>query len=202
MAKRIEDTFLKQLSTRNEISFTVGCVVATLLAGIVTENMSLMTLVYLTPLLFLSVLFFKYSVALSYVLLAAPVYSLILLVVCVFNNRESIKFDIFSFTVVVFLIISVVFAVLAPLSKPNALFGIRTHYTMDDEEIWKKTHDFMSSAETATVPFLVMLVFFLGGGLRMLAGVVFVLLPLLCALAYSSELGVAKERTQKIKGGE
>ncbi len=202
MAKRTENIFLKQLSTRNEICFTVGCVVAMLLACIVTESMSLMTLIYLTPLLFLSVLFFKYSAALSYVLLAAPLSSLILLVVCVFNNRESIKFDIFSFTIIVFLVMSVVFAVLAPLSKPNALFGIRTHYTMDDEEIWKKTHGFMSSAETATIPFLFMLVFFLSGEMRMLAGVVFVLLPLFFALAYSSEIGAAKERTQKIKDGE
>ncbi len=98
-------------------------------------------------------------------------------------------FDAFSITVIVYLIIQIVFAVLATKVEQNGTFGIRTPFTMDYKPVWKRSNDFMSIAQTSTIPLILALSVLSGGWPRFWLGTGFVLLPLVISLLYSNIIG-------------
>lgn len=105
------------------------------------------------------------------------------------SNINSCTLDAFSFTIVGYFVLHMIFAIKSPNLTQNHAFGIRNPMTLGHIEVWQRTHRFLSLSETSTLPLMFSLIFFSNGWMRFWVGTVLVLIPLVISSVFSTVIG-------------
>lgn len=80
------------------------------------------------------------------------------------NAISLFSFNEYSITAIVFLLLNTIFCIVAPHTKPNPFFGVKT--AEESPEIWAKVHSVFSVVcSTFEIP-LLLLIFFIPGKLK------------------------------------
>lgn len=87
----------------------------------------------------------------------------------------SLFSNTYSITAIVFFLLTTVFSIGAPRSKPNPFFGVKTPMTDESPEIWAKVHSVCGVVSAAFVIPLFLLIFYISGGLNLGLCYIFIL---------------------------
>ncbi len=172
------------------ISLIIGVSMVILILSIGFYATEILTFLFsLSPLLMLLILFNKKLRKNTYIFNAILVYTFIIFAYVLIKSYKYMIFDAFSFTLLVYFVITIVFGIRVTKVQQNNTFGIRTRFTLAYPVIWHKTHNFMSIAEMVTIPTIFVLIFFLDGWTKFLIGTAAYILPILVSTIYSNIIG-------------
>ncbi len=178
------------MKTITSIAYACGTIVAMLLLLTIYKTFDVSGVLFLSPLIALFGCLPKKQKLKNAIALGSVIYATSILAFGILKLRHQITIDLFVLTIGVYFILQLVFSIVAPKIQPNDCFGIRTPFTLDYPNVWKRTHIFLSVLETFSLPFLLILLFFCRGWGRFGLGTLIVLLPLLSAMVYSTIIGI------------
>ena len=171
------------------ISIMFGIVLSSLGFSIYYGDFGLRSLFILSPLIVSALFLIKKIRTIESTKIIFVIYTAFVYVYEMIRLHDYFYIDEFSITIIIYLIIQIVFTVLALKVEQNGTFGIRTPFTMDYKPVWERTHIFMSIAETSTIPLMLSLSVLSKGWPRFWLGTGLVLLPLVISLWYSCIIG-------------
>lgn len=100
--------------------------------------------------------------------------------------KERIVIDGYTIVGPVYTLLMIGFAVYAPKSKPNWMFGLRVPALMENPDLWRKVHSMFSCITTFFIMPQFLLTFYIGGVLRFLLNNLLLIAPIFLSLPYMS----------------
>ena len=100
--------------------------------------------------------------------------------------QDQMVIDGYSVVGPIYTLVMTGWAVYAPKSKPNWLFGLRTPVLIENPVLWHKVHSMFSCITTFFIMPQFLLTFYIGGGLRFLLNNLLLLVPIFLSLFYMS----------------
>jgi hypothetical protein len=108
-----------------------------------------------------------------------------------------ISFDPYSFAVIVFLIVTIIFTITFPTLKPNSLMGIRLPVAFEFPEVWKRAHKANSVFLAWTILPQTLLIFYLNGTFRFAVSHILLMITLIWGVVYTIIIGTPYENAKK-----